>query len=75
MVFLYRLMLGMLIVVLGIALAYPTKAPIDDAMTNLTCDTPATDFDQAACWAMDGIKFLFVGGVIFIGFYIIANRV
>ena len=69
-VFLYRLMLGVALLVLAIGLAYPTKAPIDESRTNLTCSNPANDFDQATCWILDGIKFLFVGAMIFLSFYI-----
>lgn len=74
-VFFYRLMLGIVIILLGIALAYPTKAPIDDSMTQLSCNVPASDFDQATCWFLDIIKFLFVGVIILLGFLIVFNVV
>lgn len=70
-VFLYYLMIGLTIIILGIALAYPTKAPIDDARTQLSCSSPANDFDTGTCYLMDGLKWLFVGGTIMLGFYVL----
>ena len=72
-VFLYRLMLGITIIILGIALASPTKTVIDEVMTDFSCSAPASDFVQAACIGVDIIKFMFVGGVIFIGFLIMTK--
>jgi len=72
-VFLYRLGLGLIIIILGIALAYPTIAPLNEAMTNLSCSAPSSNFDQAACWGIDIIKFLFVGMVIFIGLLVLTK--
>ena len=69
--FFYTFMLGISIVVLGIALAYPTQSTIDESRTNLTCSSPASDFDQATCWFLDIIKPLFAGGIILFGFAVL----
>ena len=74
-VFLYTLMVGICIVILGIAFAPAIKQVIDNAMLELTCSTPANDFDQATCWFMDTQKVLFVGAVIFIGLAVIGAKV
>lgn len=74
-VFFYTLMLGISIVILGIAFAPAIKGVIDDAMTNLTCSTPSNDFDQATCWYLDMTKVLFVGAIILIGLAVIGAKV
>ena len=71
LVFFYTLMLGITIIVLGIALAYPFKVIIDEKMTEMTCSTPASDWDQALCWILDILKPVITGGFIFIGFAIL----
>lgn len=67
----YRLMLGTLIIVLGMALAYPVKAPIDNSMASMTCTSPSSDFDQATCWILDITKPFLAGGIILIGFAVL----
>lgn len=74
-VFFYTLMVGVCIIILGIAFAPAIKQVIDNAMAELTCSTPANDFDQASCWYMDMQKMLFIGGVIFIGIAVIGAKV
>lgn len=76
LVFLYTYMLGMLIIVLGIAFATPIKQVIDDSMNSneLTCSSPASDFDQALCWTLDILKFAYTGFVVFIGLAIMVAR-
>jgi hypothetical protein len=66
-VFLYYLMVGITLIVLGIAFANPIKLLVDEQLNNLTCDTPSTDFIQGLCWIMDSYKFLVVGTFILIG--------
>lgn len=72
-VFFYRLMLGIVIIILGIALAFPTAEPINESKDNLSCDSPSSDFDQGTCWFLDIVKFMFVGGIIFIGVFILTK--
>ena len=74
-VFFYTLMVGICIVILGIAFAPAIKQVIDSSMLELTCSTPANDFDQATCWYMDMQKVLFIGAVIFIGIAVIGAKV
>lgn len=66
-------MIGITILILGIALAFPTKQPIDDSRAQLSCNAPASDFDQGTCYLLDMMKFLFVGGVILTGLYILTK--
>lgn len=75
---LYYLVIGICIVILGIALAAPTKQVIDEAQNNtdLNCTgTITSDFNQATCWELDIQKILFVGGIIFIGLAVIGYKV
>lgn len=74
-VFFYTLMVGVCIVILGMAFAPAIMQVTRDAMDNLTCDTPANDFDQATCWYMDINKVMFVGGIILVGFAVIGAKV
>lgn len=75
MTFFYTLMVGVCIVILGLAFAPAIMQVTSTAMTELTCSTPANDFDQATCWYMDINKVMFVGGVILVGFAVIGARV
>lgn len=72
-VFLYRLMLGLTIIILGIALCFPISTTVASSMTNLSCSSPSSDFDQAACYALEVIKFLLAGGIIIIGFIVLTK--
>lgn len=74
--FFYTFMLGTLIIVLGIALATPISQVIGEAMNSneITCLTPASDFDQATCWFLDILKPLITGFIILLGFAIMAAR-
>lgn len=67
----YNLMLGLLIIVLGMALGDPIKQVIDEQMTSLTCSVPSSDTIQGLCWLMDLSKPLVTGGIIFIGFAVL----
>lgn len=71
---LYTLMLGITIIVVGIALASPIVEIINIPMAELTCTAPASDWDQALCWLLDITKFATVGIIIFAGMAIIAAR-
>lgn len=74
--FFYTFMLGMLIIVAGIAFATPIKNVIDDARTSteLDCSAPSTNFDQGLCWLLDGIKFAYTAVIILIGIAIIVAK-
>ena len=75
LVFFYRLMLGTIIILLGIAFAFPTQSVINESRTNLTCSAPSSDFDQATCWILDITKPLFAGGIILLGFAVLLKIV
>ena len=68
----YTLMLGIIIVVVGIALASPIKVFMDEQMTSMTCSSPASDLDQALCWIFDIEKPLITGGIILAGIAVVA---
>lgn len=75
--FFYVLMLGTVCIVLGLALASPTKEVVDDAMDTdqLNCTNPnISDFDAVTCIGVDILKFLVVGGLIFIGVALIGAK-
>lgn len=76
LVFFYTFMLGITVIVLGIALATPLTQVITNAMTSteLNCSAPATDYEQATCWFLDIIKPLIVGFFILLGFAILIAR-
>ena len=72
--FLYTLMLGITIIVLGIALAYPIKVVMDEKMTELTCTSPSDDWTQALCWGLDITKPALTGLIIFIGIAVLTAK-
>lgn len=73
---LYTLMLGMLLIVVGIALFTPLKLVNDQAMdsSELNCSAPATDYDQSLCWWMQIQKFFYPSLIVFIGVSILVAR-
>lgn len=74
--FFYTFMLGIIVVVLGISFATPITQVIGNSMssTELTCATPATDYDQAACWFLDILKPLLIGFFIILGLAIMTAK-
>lgn len=73
-VFFYTLMLGTIIIVLGLALAQPIQSFVDDSRTNVGCNAPSSMYDEALCYGLDLLKPLVTGGIILIGFAVIAAR-
>lgn len=76
--FLFTLMLGVTIIVLGMGLAQPTKQFVDDArnVTNLNCTNPLiSKWDEGTCVALDSLKPFVTGGLILIGLAIISAKV
>lgn len=69
-------MLGILVIVLGMALATPVQQVINNAMgtAELNCTTPTSTFNQATCWFMQIEKPFITGLIIFIGFSIIVAK-
>lgn len=72
--FFYTFMLGTLLIVLGIALFTPIKNVMDENRTNLTCSSPASDYDQALCWGFDILKFAIPSFFVLLGMGIFAAR-
>jgi hypothetical protein len=82
----FTLMLAITVIILALALAFPTKQ-IVDLTTNFSGDTPSTiqtlncndasisNFDKATCRITDISQFYFIGGLIFLAGGILAARV
>lgn len=72
--FFYTLMLGITIIVLGMALAYPIKQIIDNSRTDLNCAAPSTDWDEAVCYGLDISKPFITGFFILLGVFVIGAK-
>lgn len=72
--FLFFLMLGTTIIVLGLALARPIKDFVDDARTAMNCAAPADKYYEATCYALDIMKFLITGVIILVGIAVIGAK-
>lgn len=71
--FLYTLMVGITLVILALALAGTAKVFSDDSRTQLTCATPANDFDAGTCILLDSFKWFAVGIILFVGILILGK--
>jgi hypothetical protein len=74
-IFFYTLMLGLTIIVFGLAMASPIRSFIDDARTNMTCSLPANNWDEAMCWILDLMKPMVTGGIILVGVAVMSARI
>jgi len=82
-VFFYSLMLGILLIVLALALAGPTKDFVDSARNTTTDEGQAgldcgnssiSTYDKGACVVADLSIFHFAGGIIFIAGAVISAK-
>jgi len=82
-VFFYSLMLGILILVVALALAGPTKDFVDSArngttdegMPGLDCtNSSISTYDKGACVVADLTIFHFIGGLVFIAGAVIVAK-
>lgn len=74
--FFFTLMLGITIIVLGLALAKPTKDFVDTTRTDMNCtSTDISLYDQAACVGYDALKPLISGGMILIGVAVMGAKI
>ena len=82
-IFMYSLMLGIVVIMMALILAGPTKDVIDSARSNVTDEGQAgldcanstiTDFDKAGCLVSDITIFYFIGALIFVGGAVITAR-
>ena len=80
----YTLMLGVTIIILGLALAKPAKDFKDSAMNETTiygtqglnCSNPDINkYDKSACYAIDITYYLSVGGIILLGLGVIGAKI
>lgn len=77
------IMLGLVIIILGLALAPAGKEIVGDSMNNTVGDTLGLDcsndsisnFDKGACVVTDFSQFYFFGGLILIGGAIVVGRI
>jgi len=70
-------MVGIVIILLGIAFAPGIKSQIDDVRNsdNLDCSNAAiSDFDKITCVTVDYTIFYFVMGIIFLGGAVVVAR-
>ncbi len=75
-VMIYGLMLALVLLILGLALAPAVKDFTTDARTNMDCDNESiSNFDKAGCIATDMTLPYFIGTVIFIGGAIITAKI
>ena len=80
---LYGFMLGLVIVILALALAFPLRESTDIAMNNTTSDSVGlgctdssiSNFDKIACYATDLSPFYFIGSIIIIGGGVILSKI
>jgi hypothetical protein len=77
----YAIMLSIVVIVLGLALAPAGKSFIDSAMGNstadfigLNCDTTTDNFVKGACTITDFSLAYVIGGIVLIGCGIIGAR-
>jgi uncharacterized membrane protein len=78
----YSFMLGITIIILGLALAPVGQSFINNAMSTSTADMVGLDcgnssisnFDKGTCTILDFSSFYFFGGVILIGGAVILSR-
>lgn len=82
----YGIMLGITVIVLVLALAFPIKQGVDNARNEssesggienigMNCSTTTDNFVKAGCYVTDLSPFYFVGSVIFIAGAIILAKV
>ena len=82
-VIIYGLMLGMVIIILALALAFPLRESADTAMdessdTNLglnCANESISSFDKVTCYALDLSPFYFIGTIIMIGGVILTAKI
>ena len=74
--FFYTLCLGITIIVLGLALAYPIKQSVDISRDNMNCTSESLSiYDEATCTGLDLLKPLITGGIILIGVACITAKI
>lgn len=80
----YSFMLGMTIIILALALAFPVKEQIDsvrnettnEGVNGLNCtNTELSIYDKGACIVTDMGIFYFIGSLIFVGGAVLMARV
>ena len=52
-VFAVAFMLAVVVILLGLAWAFPVNETATNAMTSMNCTSTTDDFVKAACWTLD----------------------
>ena len=76
----YAIMLGIVVIVLALALAFPIKQAIENSRnemncTNTTADGTINNYNQGACMTMDLTLSFFIIGLIIFGLIIIGAKI
>jgi hypothetical protein len=79
----YAFMLGLVVIILALGLAFSTREAADNAMSNTTTDFVGMDcsnssissFQKISCYAADLTPFYFVGSLIMIGGIILISKI
>lgn len=81
-VFFYTFMIGIVIIILALALAFPVKQAVDTArsdsvgdFTGLNCSSPASTYDKAACLITDITLPYFIIGLLALGGAVIGAKI
>ena len=81
-VFFYTFMLGIVIIILALALAYPVKQVIDttrcnstEDFTGLNCTSPPDNYYRAACLVSDATIPYFIIGLLALGGAVIGAKI
>jgi uncharacterized membrane protein len=80
---LFGFMLGLVVIILALALAFPTREAANIAMNNTTDDSVGlgctnssiSNFDKISCYAADLTPFYFIGSLIMIGGVILLSKI
>ena len=79
----FGFMLGLVVIILALALAFPVRESANIAMNNSTSDSVGlectnssiSNFQKVACYAADLTPFYFIGSLIMIGGVILISKI
>ncbi len=81
-VFFYTFMIGIVVIVLALALAYPIRQTVDTARSNstedsigLNCSAPSDNYYKAACLVTDVTTPYFIIGLLALGGAVIGAKI
>ena len=68
-------MIAVVVIILGLAFAFPVNEATTNAQTSMNCSTTTDDFVKAGCWVQDIGQGYFIGGILAFAGVIIAARI